>query len=149
MEQSLTNKATLAERFQAKVGKSLPNGCMEWQAQLWPNGYGVAWNNKRRYLAHRIAYSLEHGDIPAGMVVMHTCDNRKCVNPAHLILGTQQDNIADAVAKKRTRRSKLLPHLKDILTKRAEGVTQQQIADEYQVSRPLVSMFLGGVLLTK
>lgn len=80
---------------------------MEWQAQLYPNGYGL-FNVKKpqRALAHRIAFSLVHGPIPFGMVVMHTCDNPRCVNVDHLKLGTQAENVADMVNKGRQKRSK-------------------------------------------
>ena len=122
---------------------------MEWQSYCQPNGYGVYGYSKiRRALAHRFAYSLAHGEIPKGMYVLHRCDNPRCVNVEHLFLGDQFVNMADCKAKGRIKRSKLVPHLKDILRKRAEGYTQQQIADEYKVSRPLVSMAISGALLS-
>lgn len=112
-------------------------------------GYGVFSLNKReRVLAHRFAYSMVNGEIPRGMVVMHTCDNPSCVNIDHLRLGTQLENIADMTEKKRSRRSKLLPHIDSILAMHARGCTQQRIADEYGVSRPLVNSLLTGKLLT-
>lgn len=55
----------------------------------------------RRGLAHRISYTMHFGPVPAGMVVMHSCDNPPCVNPAHLTIGTQADNLADMTAKGR------------------------------------------------
>jgi hypothetical protein len=87
---------TLAQRFHAKVGPQLPSGCMEWQANRDARGYGRIrvftdgkWTNA---LAHRVAYTLDHDDIPSGMVVMHACDNPSCVNVEHLRLGLQQHN---------------------------------------------------------
>lgn len=66
-------------------------------------GYGryriVRGANSRR--CHRVSWELAHGPIPPGMVVMHSCDNPSCVNPAHLSLGTQRDNVHDAIAKGR------------------------------------------------
>lgn len=144
----MTSK-NLAERFHARVGPKLPNGCMEWQSYCQPNGYGrFGYAKSTRAFAHRIAYSLTHGEIPEGMVVMHTCDNRRCVNVEHLRLGTQLENIADTKSKGRTKRSKLTPHLKEILRLRAEGFTHQSIAERYGVSRPLVTMLFTGLLLT-
>jgi HNH endonuclease len=67
------------------------------------NGYGlVRVGAKGRRLAHRVAYEQARGPIPKGMIVMHTCDVRACINPEHLILGTQQDNMVDMVTKGRS-----------------------------------------------
>lgn len=82
-------------------------GCMEWKGHLTTAGYpsvgvytpktlGLA---KRSGLVHRRVYELVHGATPS--VVLHKCDNRKCINPAHLIGGTQKDNIQDSIAKGR------------------------------------------------
>lgn len=75
--------------------------CWEWQGFLQPNGYVyVCINYKKTYL-HRYSYTVHNGEIPAGMSVLHRCDNRKCVNPNHLFLGTQLDNMRDMHAKGR------------------------------------------------
>lgn len=79
---------------------------------------------------------------------MHKCDNPKCVNPDHLQLGTQLENIADCKSKGRTKRSKLLPHIDEIFRKRAEGYSHQKLADEYMVSRPLITLLFTDRLLT-
>lgn len=147
-------RTALADRFNARLGPKQPNGCIEWQGQLYSNGYGCVYLRKRgkhndRGLAHRIAYSLVHGPIPEGKVVMHACDNPRCVNIEHLSLGTQLDNIADTVSKGRTRRSKLLPHLGDIYRMRSEGHTYTRIAMHYGVSRPLISLLFLGQLHTQ
>ena len=141
-------RGNLAERFHARIGPKLPNGCMEWQSYCQPNGYGrFGYSKRRAAFAHRIAYSLVHGEIPKGKVVMHTCDNPRCVNIEHLRLGTQIENIADTKAKGRTKRSKLLPHVHAIQEMRIVGISQELIAKKYGVSRPLVSMLLSGELL--
>ena len=94
---------TLASRFHSKYKKGRVGECWEWQGSLSPNGYGriAIGRNKSPVYAHRIAYVLAYGDIPIGVQVCHTCDNRKCVNPRHLWLGSQQDNLEDMRSKGR------------------------------------------------
>ena len=103
--------ATIIARFQTKYQKS--DGCWLWTAGRFPRGYGMV--NLGRDMrgkqfttyAHRVAYVLTHGPIPAGAVVMHSCDTPACVNPSHLSLGTQGDNIRDAAHKGRLRQQRL------------------------------------------
>lgn len=77
------------------------NQCWLWTGYCMPNGYGSkSWGNKDEY-AHRVSWIIANGDIPRGMEICHTCDVRNCVNPKHLFLGTQQDNMRDMVAKGR------------------------------------------------
>lgn len=79
-------------------------GCWEWTAHLFDAGYGgFAVTHSKKVGAHRFSYALHYGEIPAGLSVLHKCDNRSCVNPQHLFLGTQGDNVRDCVAKGRNR----------------------------------------------
>lgn len=93
------------KRFWVKVDKSVglgPKGdCWEWTAGTFTNGYGQFSTGKAKICAHRFSYILEHGDIDDQLKVCHTCDNRKCIRPKHLFLGTQLDNIHDMIQKGR------------------------------------------------
>jgi len=71
--------------------------CLIWKGKLYKDGYGN-YSNKR---AHRLAYTLTTAEIPDGMYVLHSCDVRACINPAHLRVGTQKENIKESVAKGR------------------------------------------------
>jgi hypothetical protein len=77
--------------------------CIEWTGTLDGKGYGKKWVHGRYVGAHRLAFADAHGPIPAGLDVLHHCDNPPCVNPGHLFLGTAVDNARDMVAKGRHR----------------------------------------------
>lgn len=79
------------------------DGCWEYQGCLMPNGYSKIGKNGKSYLGHRLAWITARGDIPDGLCVLHKCDNRKCINPDHLFLGTKQDNTDDMMRKGRGR----------------------------------------------
>ncbi len=149
------------KRFWPKVREGAPDECWEWQGSRLKTGYGqFAVSRSRAALAHRMSWELANGPIPDGMHVLHHCDNPPCVNPAHLFLGSNEDNIADRVAKGRSpagrhhwtaqRPNRVARGSRSGTAKLSEadagkirelrraGYTQQEIADRFGVSRATV-----------
>ena len=95
----------IAQRFWEKVDKSPGHGqrgdCWVWTAYRDRDGYGNFHIEAHPEKAHRVSYRISKGDIPAGIFVLHSCDNPPCVNPEHLSLGTVQDNSDQMVARGR------------------------------------------------
>lgn len=135
------------KRFKLKFCTKGPDECWEWQASLDGSGYGQTHCDYpiRHVKAHRVAYFLENGQIPDHLCVCHRCDNRKCVNPSHLFLGSYAENSADMVAKNRSFRprgelqgsSKLKAHqileIREIYSK--GGISQRNLGIKYGVSQ--------------
>lgn len=99
------------ERFWSKVN-NIEGGCWEWTAAFREPGYGAFKFKGKTVDAHRVSYELSFGSIPVGLLVCHECDNRKCVNPDHLFLGTHQDNYDDAISKGRVVKMEKIPWAK-------------------------------------
>ena len=126
--------------------------CIEWHKARTVKGYGTVRVGGRRLYAHRLAYckanGLDYDDIK-GKIVMHTCDNPPCCNPAHLKLGTHEDNVADRVAKGRSATgvahglSKLdWDKVAEIRALSASGATQRGLGKLYGVASPTIHQIL-------
>lgn len=93
---------TAVERFWSRVRRGGDGECWEWQGALSTSQYGtISWAGKQR-AAHRVSYEIAHGSVPRRAYICHHCDNRKCVNPAHLYAGDAKTNARDAVQRDRT-----------------------------------------------
>lgn len=134
----------MKQKIKSRVKIDPATQCWIWQGALRPNGYGQI--NSRR--AHRVSYETFNGPIPAGHVVMHKCDNPPCVNPEHLVTGTQADNMRDMRVKGRDNyllgqehsRAKLTEA--DVRAIRSDKRTRQVIADEYGVTRKAIEKII-------
>ena len=141
---------TLAERLWSHVDRSGgPDDCWPWTGgALHKFGYGTMGNEKGRPEgSHRIAWKVANGSIPRGMCVRHTCDNPPCCNPAHLVLGTQADNMADVAARGRgtTHLARLnADQARRIRHEASEGVGPNVLAYRFGVSRQTIIRILSG-----
>ena len=140
------------ERFWSKT-KRVESGCLEWQASCFKTGYGQFSVGPQKFYAHRYSYMAAYGShIPKGWQVHHCCDNKRCVAPEHLILGTDSDNKNDMLSRSRqavgraNAMTKLSPQSVEAI--RAKYVprvyTQYQLAQEYGVTQGHISDILKG-----
>lgn len=94
-------RRTLREHFEAKYIPEPMSGCWLWMGGLNTDGYGTFHFELRKAPAHRASWEIHCGSVPEGLYVLHKCDVPCCVNPDHLFLGTQKDNIQDCIKKGR------------------------------------------------
>lgn len=146
---------TQINRFWTHVDSSGgPDACWLWTGHIGENGYGVVSIKGRGYKAHRVSYFIERGRIDNDRLVLHRCDVRACVNPAHLFLGTPKDNSQDAVRKGRNTKLYGGQNGKTKLTRaavlairrlcRQGGVDQKTAAKQFGVSEATVSYVVNG-----
>lgn len=129
--------------------------CWEWTGYRMDKGYGIAWDGKKRWLAHRYSYTMVHGD-PGDKLICHKCDNPRCVRPDHLFIGTQADNMKDAATKDRVAHGDR--HSKAKLTSKSaativsavlSGTPQRQVAFRHGVSPATVCLIMQGKIWSR
>lgn len=138
------------ERLYSRTQPS-DNGCIVWTGcTITDKGYGLLSVNNKRWYTHRLAWMIEHGEIPRGMFVCHHCDNPSCVNVNHLFLGTPADNSADMVAKGRQRSGRVGPRKlteRDVVLARnlfVNGVSVSELAATFGVCSATIRLMLSG-----
>ena len=153
-------RLTLSERIERLSKLNPETGCIEWQGAL-TEGYGTlnlssgSRQLTKKFKAHRLAWELHCGPIPAGMQVCHHCDNRKCINPAHLFIGTNKQNMEDKARKGRAmlNRPRGENHTQAKLTEagviemrrlRKEGRTFTEIARQFGVNPQTAAKAIRG-----
>lgn len=130
------------------------NGCWEWQRRKDEDGYGRVYSSNSRSTkrAHRMSYETFIGEIPKGLVVMHSCDNPCCINPLHLSVGTHKENSQDMVKKGRSKtpiyKGADHPMVKlttsQVISIRTESGYQKTLAEKYGVSQSLIAQIKNG-----
>ena len=153
-------RQSLATRFWSRVDRRGGDECWPWLGAFYVDGYGTIGRGGRNcgmLRAHRVSWEMAHGPVPDGLCVCHHCDNRGCVNPAHLFVGTKRDNTWDMIRKGRSRLSG--PHygedhgrakLTEVAVRDARrrftagGVTKAELAREYGVSSTAMGDALSG-----
>ena len=141
-------KRTARDRFEEKFVKG--DSCWLWTAALGGKGYGHFWFEGHPRPASQVSHMLYIGPIPDGLFVLHRCDNRRCVNPEHLFLGTNKENMDDMVSKGRQAKGAALGTAK--LTEaqaraiREDKRSQRAIGRDYGVSHTVVGQIKSGAI---
>lgn len=141
----------LKNKLLANVDISAETGCWNWTAGKHPKGYGHIRSGGKIKAAHRVSYEIHCGTIEDGLHVCHRCDNPACINPDHLFLGSNVDNMADKIAKGRQSRLHGADNGKAKLTdtavraiRAAKGIPSSELANKYGVNRSQIWLVRTG-----
>lgn len=147
----------MLDRFWSKCSEPDHNGCIRWkEGHAHKGGYGMFFYRGSMKVAHRYAWELANGPIPAGKQVNHKCDVRNCVNPEHLYLGTQMDNMRDMCERGRNRKpsrygernnaAKLTEERVKEIRAIGRARPQREVARSYGVSQMIISKILRRIV---
>lgn len=125
------------------------NECYGWNGSYDAYGYGRVSINGKWLKAHRVSYEINKGEIPKGLIICHTCNNRECTNPNHLYAGTQKNNNDDTIKSGRRKYKQFAIHVKDwntVINMRSIGMSQSQIGMVFGVSQSAVGRLIRSFL---
>lgn len=141
----MANKRPINERFMSFIKERKVDKCWEWSGSKNSKGYGRFHDHRGKWTgAHRVSYEIHKGMIPKGMHVLHHCDNPSCVNPDHLFIGNNQDNMDDKLLKGRQPALLLDGDVINIIAyHKLTGLSNRQIAAMYNISRGVINNIIN------
>lgn len=149
-------KSEFIDMFLNQIEYDTNGGCWLWSRCVDPDGYGMVsydfGDGKKAHKTHRVSYQIHFGKVPEGFVVRHKCDVPACVNPSHLVIGTQFDNIQDRVLRGRNGDIKGIRHPNSTLTEKdvlwirsLRNPDIQKIAKQYDVSYQAIQKVIDRI----
>lgn len=140
----------LSKKIQDNSVRITESGCWIWTGSLNKHGYGrLTFGAKTNIGAHRASYELMHGKIPDGLFALHRCDIKCCVNPDHIFIGTQQENMSDKVAKNRQAKGHRhgMSKLTEEQAKEAKfgRARSSELAKKFNCSAVMIRQIRGGL----
>ena len=134
----------IIEKHSDKYVREPMSGCWIWAASVDKHGYGMLWNGRQMDRAHRVFYASRNNVDLHGIFVLHDCDNPSCVNPYHLHVGNQDQNMKEKANRGRAAKKLTKEKAIRILGALEEGISQRAVADAFNVSQRLVWSIKAG-----
>ncbi len=143
------NEMPLEERFWSKVNKRGFSECWEWDGTIGQDGYGQFWFKGKTVHAHRVSWMIKNdSEIPDGLLALHSCDNKRCVNPYHITIGTYSENLSNTMERTPYRMGRISrfsdKEVQQMQKMYNEGTPQYLIAKEFNTSQGHISNLING-----